>query len=199
MKLCETSNLNYTIQYFDNAKLKYKDIVDLIIISMSLQYKKEIIQQVRIRIIEESIPRIKQCLEKLSEEQVWYKVNSNTNAVGNLVLHLCGNVRQWIMHGLGGQKDIRERDLEFSLKGNLSKAQLLNKLDVLAIDLELVLEQLVDHNLLERKTVQKHFHESGVSILFHVTEHFSYHTGQITYFTKMTKNIDTAYYGKLDL
>jgi len=165
----------------------------------SHQYKQAIISETHKRIIAESIPRIKQCLGELSDDQIWHKANANTNSVGNLVLHLCGNVRQWIMHGLNGQDDVRERDLEFSEKGPLSREVLLSQLDVLVKDLDAALERIVVLDLLEVRMVQKHFHESGVSILFHVTEHFSYHTGQITYYTKMVKDIDTAYYGKLDL
>ena len=165
----------------------------------TLQYKKAIVAETRKRIIDESIPRIRQCLSELTEEQIWFKANSNTNAVGNLVLHLCGNVRQWIMHGLDGQHDVRLRSLEFSEEGPLPRKVLLNQLNIMMHDLDASLGRIVNQDLLEVKTVQKHFHENGVSILFHVTEHFSYHTGQITYFTKMVKDIDTAYYGKLDL
>ncbi len=164
-----------------------------------LQYKKAIVAETRRRIIEESLPRIKQCLDELSDEQIWQKANANTNSVGNLVMHLCGNVRQWIMHGLDGQHDVRERDIEFSEKGPIPKKVLHNQLNIMMHDLDKALGRIVDQDLLEMKTIQKHFHENGVSILFHVTEHFSYHTGQITYFTKMVKDIDTAYYGNLDL
>ena len=165
----------------------------------ALQYKKAIIVETRKRIIEESIPRIRQCLSELTDDQIWHKANINTNAVGNLVLHLCGNVRQWIMHGLDGQPDVRLRNLEFSEIGPISRKVLSNHLDVLISDLDAALIRIVDQDLLEVKTIQKHFQENGVSILFHVTEHFSYHTGQITYFTKMVKDINTAYYGTLDL
>lgn len=164
-----------------------------------LQYKKAIVSETRRRIIEEAIPRIKQCLDELTDDQIWHKANLNTNSVGNLVLHLCGNVRQWILHGLDGQRDVRNRDSEFSEKGPLPKEDLNSHLDVLVTDLDASLGRIEDIDLLEVKTIQKYFNESGVSILFHVTEHFSYHTGQITYFTKMVKDIDTAYYGKLDL
>lgn len=163
------------------------------------QYKKAIVAASRKHIIDESIPRIRQCLFELTEEQIWHKANSNTNTVGNLVLHLCGNVRQWIMHGLDGQHDVRRRSLEFSEEGSLPRKVLLNQLNIIMHDLDASLGRIVDQDLLEVKTIQKHFNESGVSILFHVAEHFSYHTGQITYFTKMVKDIDTAYFGKLDL
>ena len=166
---------------------------------MSFQYKKAIIDQTRKRIIQDSIPRIVQCLDELSVEQIWHKENINTNAVGNLILHLCGNVRQWIMHALDGQEDVRQRDLEFSEKGLRPTIELKAQLDTLSKELDEALDRIVEQDLLEVKTIQKYFKESGVSILFHVTEHFSYHTGQITYYTKMVKDIDTAYYGKLDL
>lgn len=166
---------------------------------MSLLYKKAIVAETRRRIIEESIPRIKQCLSELSDDQIWYRANENTNTVGNLILHLCGNVRQWILHGLDGQRDVRERNIEFNERGPLPREVLYNHLNILMHDLDNALGRIVNKDLLEEKTVQKHFHENGISILFHVTEHFSYHTGQITYFTKMINDIDTSYYGRLDL
>ena len=89
--------------------------------------------------------------------------------------------------------------MEFSEEGPIPRKVLLNQLNIMMQDLDASLGRIVDQDLLEVKTIQKHFNESGVSILFHVAEHFSYHTGQITYFTKMVKDIDTAYYGKLDL
>jgi len=68
-----------------------------------------LIKEVKRRLFEEGVGRIKKCLEVLNEEQIWYRPNANSNSVGNLVLHLCGNVRQWILTGLGKKEDIRQR------------------------------------------------------------------------------------------
>src|SRR5258707_10394755 len=65
------------------------------------------------------------CLGKLNDAQVWERHGAHENAVGNLVLHLCGNARQWVMHGVGGAADVRVRDAEFSAEGGMSGAELI--------------------------------------------------------------------------
>src|SRR5262245_61595800 len=75
--------------------------------------------------LREGRERIHSCIGRLSEAQVWRRPNANTVSVGNLVLHLCGNVRQWINATLGGGKDTRQRDLEFSEPGPIPSAELL--------------------------------------------------------------------------
>lgn len=156
-------------------------------------------EEIRLRIITESIPRIRKCLDQLNEEQIWYRPNANSNAVGNLVLHLCGNARQWLIHGLAEVEDIRNRDYEFAASGQEDKVQLLDHVEQLEKDLAVAIPKIVAQDLLAEHTVQQHFSQSGVSMIVHAIEHFSYHTGQITYITKMIKDIDTAYYGHLDL
>jgi len=157
-----------------------------------------LLEQVRVRLLEESIPRIKHCLSLLTEAEIWQRPNEHSNAVGNLVLHLCGNARQWIVAGLGQQTDIRKRDAEFREQGPLPTSQLLDLLDSTWAELESTLDQVKASDLEQTYAVQV-FRESGVSILVHVVEHFSYHTGQITYITKALKNIDTGYYNDLSL
>lgn len=163
-----------------------------------LTLQQLLIDQVRIRIFNESIPRIKKCLNSLSESEIWYRPNANSNSVGNLVLHLCGNARQWIVAGLGQQADTRDRDYEFSEQGPLPTAQLIALLDQTQTAIEQILSGLSEPDLTQEYPVQV-FHESGVSILVHVIEHFSYHTGQITYYVKAQKDLDTGYYANLDL
>lgn len=157
-----------------------------------------LIQEAQRRLIQESIPRIRQCLDQLSEADTWFRPNENSNSVGNLVLHLCGNVRQWLISGLGRTPDSRQRDLEFSERGPLPIQQLQKKLSVLAEEIQNTLAQLTADDLSKTYLIQG-FEETGVSILVHVVEHFSYHVGQITYFTKARKDIDTGYYAELDL
>jgi uncharacterized damage-inducible protein DinB len=156
-------------------------------------FKNALISETRRRIIEESIPRIKKCLYELDEKEIWHRPNDHSNSVGNLILHLCGNVTQWIGSGLGKLEDHRLRDSEFEEKGPLPTATLLKKLDDLIVLINEVLETISEQDLLELHDVQV-YKESGVSILVHVIEHFSYHTGQITYYVKWRKNMDTGYY-----
>ena len=154
--------------------------------------------EIKRRLFEECLPRTRQCLEQLNEDQIWYRPNANANSVGNIVLHLCGNVRQWIGAGLGGQADIRERDLEFAEKGPIPRAVLLAKLATLEKEVEQVLAAVQPEDLLRKRKVQI-YEESGLSILVHVVEHFSYHVGQLTYIVKMLKDVDTGYYAGQDL
>lgn len=154
--------------------------------------------EVERRIFQESIPRIKQCLAELDTQEIWFKANNNSNSVGNLVLHLCGNARQWIVAGLTDQPDTRDRDLEFSATGPIPSRELVQLLDQTQAEIQATLNQLRAADLFKSYQVQG-FQEKGLSILIHVVEHFSYHTGQITYFVKLRKDIDTAYYAGLDL
>lgn len=157
-----------------------------------------LIQEFHRRVGEESIPRIKKCLGLLNEEEVWHQPNENLNSAGNLILHLCGNARQWIVSGLKGKPDLRDRDAEFIQKGHKNKKELSDMLDQLMEEVRPVLEAMETEELLRVRAVQA-FEESGLSIIIHVIEHFSYHTGQITYLTKFLKNVDTAYYGNVNL
>ena len=155
-----------------------------------------LIQQFRLRIFDESYPRILKCLDLLNEYQVWERPNEQLSSVGNLVLHLAGNVRQWINSGLGGHEDSRKRGREFLESSRCSKWKLKLLLEDLKRDVEVILKKLNVEDWVKVRKVQV-FEESGLSILIHVMEHFSYHTGQITWQTKMLTNVDTKYYGTL--
>lgn len=144
------------------------------------------------------MPRVHYCLDQLSEEQIWHRPNEASNAVGNLVLHLCGNARQWIVAGLGKAPDTRNRDLEFSTQDGVSAEELHALLRRTEKELEGELKKLSPEDLQAEYDIQA-FRENGVSVLIHVIEHFSYHTGQITYIVKMLKNINTGYYTGIDL
>ncbi|RMF68056.1 MAG: DUF664 domain-containing protein [Calditrichaeota bacterium] len=157
-----------------------------------------LVSECRRRLFQESVPRLKKCLAALTEEEIWFRPNAQTVSVGNLVLHLCGNVRQWLVSGLGGAPDTRQRDQEFSEPGPLPTQVLLARLDETMAEARAVLDGLAAPALLERRSVQA-FEETGVSILVHVVEHFSYHVGQVTYFVKSTKGVDLQYYRGVDL
>lgn len=163
-----------------------------------IAFAKLFIAETKRRLLKEGVPRIEQCLSMLSEEQIWYRPSQESNSVGNLVLHLCGNVRQWIVAGLGNAEDNRERQKEFDEASIIPSDQLLKQLYEVMIEVEKVLDDITPEMLLEEKTVQG-FQETGLSMLVHVVEHFSYHVGQITYFVKWITNQPTNYYGGLEL
>lgn len=159
---------------------------------------KSIKQEFIRRVYDESIQRINKCLDQLSENEVWMKPNNHVNSVGNLIIHLIGNAHQWIGSGIAGQTDHRNRELEFAAISRCPKMELKNRLIDLQGEISKVLDHLTEEELFRKRKVQV-FEETGFSILIHVIEHFSYHTGQITTLTKLMKEIDLKYYGDLNL
>lgn len=165
---------------------------------LSNQITEELIYEVRRRLIEESTPRIKKCLDRLTDEQIWWRPNADSNSIGNLVLHLSGNVRQWIISGVGRQTDTRARSEEFSAQGPMPKEELWSILAKTMEDIDSVLDSVTAEQLISRQSVQV-YTESVLSMLVHVTEHFSYHTGQIAWITKMLTERQLGFYEGVEL
>ena len=140
--------------------------------------------------------RIEICLGKLNDSQIWARGNANENAIGNLALHLCGNVRQWICAGVGGRPDVRERDAEFAARGGVSSAELSGRLRQTIEEAATIIDDLPPARLTERLLIQA-YDVSVLEAIYHVVEHFSMHTGQIIFGTKMLTGDDLAFYGHL--
>jgi uncharacterized damage-inducible protein DinB len=140
--------------------------------------------------------RIESCLDRLSAEQIWARGGENENAVGNLVLHLAGNVRQWIISGVGASPDVRERDAEFAARGGASAAELKERLRGTVAEAAAVIGAVSPERLTERVNIQK-YEGSVLEAIYHVVEHFSMHTGQIQFATKMLTGSDLGFYAHL--
>lgn len=140
--------------------------------------------------------RIGVCLSKLSEEQVWARKSANENAVGNIVLHLCGNLRQWIGHGVAGLPDIRERDAEFNATGGTDIAALRAQLEKTVDETVRAIEQLPAEDLLTVVSIQK-YSIPKMEAIYHVVEHFAQHTGQIIFATKLLTGDELGFYTHL--
>ena len=140
--------------------------------------------------------RIDACLKRLREDQVWLRGSRNENAVGNLCLHLAGNVRQWILHGVGAQADTRVRDLEFAAEGGKTKAELQALLSETVAQAAGLLGGLRADDLLRRTQVQK-YDLTVLEAIYHVVEHFAQHTGQIVFATKAFTGEDLGFYAHL--
>ncbi len=117
-------------------------------------FQELLISETKRRLFEESVPRLKKCLNELNEQEIWYRPNENSNSMGNITLHLCGNVRQWILSGLGKQKDTRTRQQEFDERGPISKEKLIQKVDDLILEVAAVLDPVTPEMLLEKHKVQ---------------------------------------------
>ena len=140
--------------------------------------------------------RIETCLGGLSEEQIWARSGENENAIGNLVLHLSGNVRQWIVSGVGGRPDTRRRDAEFAARGGGRGADLVARLKESLEEAAGTLAELPPERLGERIVVQD-YELTVLEAIYHVVEHFSGHTSQIIFATKMMTGADLGFYRHL--
>jgi hypothetical protein len=134
--------------------------------------------------LEKDLGKIEDCLRRLSTKDIWWRPNVASNSAGNLCLHLCGNMRQWIISGLGGAADVRVRDEEFSEQGPLARRVLVGRLRDTVREAGRVLERLPAGALTRNYAIQG-FHVTGYGAVAQVVQHFSYHAGQIIYLTKM--------------
>jgi uncharacterized damage-inducible protein DinB len=150
-------------------------------------------QEARRLLVEEYLPKIERCLEKLTDEQVWWRPNPESNSIGNLLLHISGNARQWIVCGLGGANDERQRQTEFDEREGISREELLGKLRKTVSEIDDVLADFDPSRLLDDYQIQGTT-STALAAIFHVTEHFSMHTGQIILLTKMLANVDLGFY-----
>jgi uncharacterized damage-inducible protein DinB len=139
------------------------------------------------------LPKIERCLDLLSDEQVWWRANPQSNSIGNLLLHLSGNVRQWIVCGLGGAADTRDRDSEFAQRETLSRDELLAWLKQALNEADAALATFDAGKLLERRSIQG-CEVTAMSAIYHVVEHFSMHAGQIVLLTKQLTAQDLHFY-----
>ncbi len=155
-------------------------------------FTKGFIRQADHTIREVYLARMVRCIEELSPEQIWWRPNPASNSAGNLVLHLTGNIRQWIIAGLGGAPDVRERDKEFAELGPLPRRILVSRLRKTVEDACRVLRKLSAEDLARDYTIQG-FRVTGLAATFHVAEHFSHHAGQIILITKMLTGSDLKF------
>ena len=145
------------------------------------------------RRLKQNVDRLDKCLARLTEDQVWLRGHESENAVGNLLLHLAGNVRQWIVSGIGGTPDSRDRDSEFNAREGPPKSALLAMLRATVEEACKVIEPLSPERLATTVHVQK-YDVSVLEAIYHVVEHFAQHTGQIIFATKLLTGEELGFY-----
>jgi uncharacterized damage-inducible protein DinB len=139
------------------------------------------------------LPKIERSVALLRDEQLWWRANEASNSVGNLVLHLSGNVRQWLVSGLGGAPDARERQLEFDERGPVPRGDLLDGLRAAVREAAEVLDAFDARRLHEPHAIQGR-EVTAFEAVYHVVEHFAMHTGQIILLAKALAGTDLAFY-----
>ena len=150
----------------------------------------------RHKLLEQYWPRLRKSVESLSDEQVWWRPNHASNSVGNLILHLNGNVHQWLVASFNGLADTRDRPAEFAQPAQESVAALLAKLGATIDEASQVLSRLTEADLLAPFEIQG-YHVRGLDAVYQVVEHFGLHYGQILYITKMIRCEDLGFYREL--
>lgn len=148
--------------------------------------------------LEENVRMISIALSKVVEEELWTKQNQSLNTLGNQLLHICGNMTQYIVSGLGGNPDERNREEEFSTEDGFTKDELLQRLLLTVQTSTTIIDDATPENLLKKRNVQG-FELSGTGIILHAVEHFSYHTGQIAMQVKLVIDQPLKFYEGMNL
>lgn len=150
----------------------------------------------RNKLLEQYWPRLRACVESLSEEQVWWRPNDSSNSIGNLLLHLNGNVTQWLIAPFQHLEDTRDRPAEFSRKDGIASAALLHQIEKTMASAASVFSKLTKADLHAHFDIQG-YHVTGLHAVYQVVEHFGLHYGQIAYITKLLRDSDLGFYREL--
>ena len=159
---------------------------------MNNEFGKAYIDWCRFRLMKQYWPRVESCMSELTDEEVWWRQHETNNSVGNLILHLTGNLRQFILSGVGGEKDLRNKDKEFSERQRISKEELIQELQEALFAADETLSRLDAGRLLETTIVQDR-ERRIFEIIAVVVEHFALHCGQIIYITKLKTGKDLKF------
>ena len=151
----------------------------------------------RKKLFEEWWPRLRSTVEPLSEEQVWWRPNEASNSIGNLLLHLNGNVGQWIGSSFNRREDQRNRPAEFAEKAGGPATDILARLGATMDEAAAVLSRLTEDELLAPMEIQG-YHVTGLVAVYQVVEHFGLHYGQIVYVAKALQGKDLGFYLELN-
>ena len=151
----------------------------------------------RRKLLDQYWPRLRGCVAPLTESQVWWRPNPASNSIGNLILHLNGNVRQWMLASFNRLTDERNRPAEFNESGSIPASALLDRLSETVKEASDVLSRLTEADLLARYEIQG-YNVSGLEAVYQVVEHFGLHYGQILYIAKSLTGADLGLYRELN-
>ncbi|MGA2888703.1 MAG: DinB family protein [Terracidiphilus sp.] len=151
----------------------------------------------RKKLLEQYWPRLRRCVEPLTENQVWWRPNAASNSIGNLILHLNGNVRQWLVASFNRQEDSRNRPAEFAAESGISAPILFERLGATMQETAEVLARLTRADLIAPYEIQG-YKVTGLDAVYQVVEHFGLHYGQILYITKNLCGADLGFYSELN-
>ncbi len=155
---------------------------------MSEQQLTETVVAASRQVLADGMKKIEHCLKQLNDEQVWWRPNpeikqSEMNSIANLMLHLSGNIRQYIVSGLGGAADVRNRPLEFTDRSRRPKSEILETLRSTIADADAALAKLTAADLLSTRHIQAS-DVNATKALFKCLTHFHGHVQEIIHLTR---------------
>jgi hypothetical protein len=159
---------------------------------MSNDLGKSYIEWCRFRLMSHYWPRVQRCVDELSNDDIWWREHETNNSVGNLLLHLTGNLNQFVLAGIGGAPDKRNKPREFSERQRTPKEELIRVLNDALLETDRTLAQLKQERLLDVTRVQDR-DRPIFEVLSVVVDHFALHVGQIIYITKLRTGKDLKF------
>ncbi len=148
-------------------------------------------------LLSDYVPKIERCLDRLTAHDIWWRPNEASNSIGNLILHLCGNVTMWILGGVGELPFERHRQLEFDERREIPASDLRGRLTDVMRQADEVLGAVDGNQLLSRRKIQD-YDVTVLEAIYHVVEHFGMHTGQIILLTKARAGQDLSLWEPAD-
>ena len=133
--------------------------------------------------LDDALRKIKHCVNQLTDDQVWWRPSESMNSVANLLLHLCGNLRQWIVSGVGGAADVRERQKEFDQRSSTPKTELIQQIESAVADAKMALSGTSAEELLRIRPIQGN-DVTGMQAILHSAAHFRGHTQEVVHMTR---------------
>jgi uncharacterized damage-inducible protein DinB len=155
------------------------------------------LEQSRQKLLQQCWPRLRGCVETLTDEQLWWRPNEACNSIGNLLLHLNGNVREWLVVSFNRLEDNRNRPAEFNQRESISSSVLLDQLGATIQQASEILARLTSADLTAPYEIQG-YKVSGLEAVYHVVEHFAMHYGQVLYIVKTLSGADLGFYSELN-
>jgi uncharacterized damage-inducible protein DinB len=158
-----------------------------------MTHGEEFLRLSRDHLAHDYVPRLVAVLRQLEAADIWWRGNEASNSIGNLVLHLCGNVRQWIGAGVGGAADVRDRPAEFARREGLTRDELIAHLEGTLADVDATLARVTPEQLHQPRRIQG-VDTTVMGAIYHVVEHFSGHVGQIVMLGKLRLGKDLGFW-----
>jgi uncharacterized damage-inducible protein DinB len=150
---------------------------------LSVDLAREFIARSRFYLNDEYRTKIRRAVKAIPADAIWRRANDKSNSVGNLLVHLAGNVRQWLVSGVGGAPDTRDRAAEFGARSGPGADELLARLEGVLAEADSIIARLTPEDLAQRRTIQGR-EVSVMAAVYSAVQHFSTHLGQIIMIAK---------------